>query len=123
MLKTAMIENAMFSGLTGVVLIFGAAWLDTWLGAPGWLLAALGAGLIGYAAFLVTTARNPRWMRFGGTNAVVGDVAWVLGAAALILVTDALTTKGEIALATVSAIVAAFAALQWIGLRRIAASG
>lgn len=52
--------------------------------------------------------------------AVVADLGWVVAAAALIAFTAVLTTQGEAALALVSVVIAALAALQWMGLRRLA---
>ena len=123
LLSRAMSENALFSGIAGLVLIVGTAFgLDDWLGLNAWLLAALGVGLVVYAADLLWLARSPRWLVRGGMMAVVADVTWVLAAAALIAFTAVLSEQGEIALAIVSLVVAGFAAAQWVGLRRLTAS-
>ena len=121
LLSKAMIENALFSGLAGLVLIVGAAGLDGWLGVNAWLLAAIGVGLVVYAADLVWWSRSPRWLVTGGRMAVVADLGWVVAAAALIAFTAVLTTQGEAALALVSVVIAALAAVQWMGLRKLAA--
>ena len=123
MLSKAMLENALFSGASGLILIIGAALgLDDWLGINAWLLVGLGVGLVIYAIDLSFFARSPRWLIPGGRMAVAADVAWVIAAVALIAFTAALSDAGEVALAAVSLIVAGFAVAQWIGLRRIAVS-
>ncbi len=122
LLSKAMTENAIFSGLAGFVLIVGASGLDGWLGVDAWLLAAIGLGLVVYAADLMWWSRSPRWLVTGGRMAVVADLGWVVAAAALIGFTAVLTTQGEAALALVSVVIAALAAAQWLGLRKLAAS-
>ena len=121
LLSKAMTENAIFSGLAGFVLIVGASGLDGWLGVDAWLLAAIGLGLVVYAADLMWWSRSPRWLVTGGRMAVVADLGWVVAAAALIAFTAVLTTQGEAALALVSVVIAALATVQWMGLRKLAA--
>lgn len=123
MLSRTMTENALFSGASGLILIIGAMLgLADWVGVNAWLLAALGVGLVVYAADLLFFARSPRWLISGGRMAVAADIAWVIVAAALIAFTAVLTQQGELALAGVSLVVAGFAAAQWIGLRRLTVS-
>jgi hypothetical protein len=121
LLSKAMTENAIFSGLAGLVLVVGASGLDGWLGVDARLLAAIGLGLVVYAADLMWWSRSPRWLVTGGRMAVVADLGWVVAAAALIAFTAVLTTQGEAALALVSVVIAALAAVQWMGLRKLAA--
>ncbi len=120
LLGRAMTENGLFSGTAGIVMVIGAAFgLGGWLGINAWILAALGAGLVVYAADLVWLARSPRFIVAGGRAAVLADVAWVIAAGALIAFSALLTRQGEVALAIVSIVVAGFAAAQWMGLRRL----
>ncbi len=121
LLSKAMKENAIFSGLAGLVLVVGASGLDGWLGVDARLLAAIGLGLVVYAADLMWWSRSARWLVTGGRMAVVADLGWVVAAAALIAFTAVLTTQGEAALALVSVVIAALAAVQWMGLRKLAA--
>jgi hypothetical protein len=114
-----MIDNALFSGVTGLVLVIGARWLDGWLGLDAWLL--VGVGLLVYAADLAWLSRSERWLIPGGRLAVIADIGWVIAAAALIVFTAVLTNQGELALGLVSAVVGGFATTQWIGLRRLTA--
>lgn len=119
MLRMALRENAAISGVSGLVLLLGAAWLDGWLGIDWWLLATVGVGLLVYAVDLAWVARDDRLLVPGARMAIAADVAWVLGAVALIAFTAVLTRRGEIALAVVSLVVAGLAAAQWVGLRRM----
>ncbi len=119
LLKAAMRENALVSAVTAVILMAGAPVLDTRLGVNPWVLGGIGFGLLTYAVDLVWWSRSQKWLRNGGRIAIIADIAWVIGAIALILLTDVLTRSGEAALAAISAVVAAFAAAQWLGLRRL----
>jgi hypothetical protein len=119
LLSRALVENALFSGATGLGLVIGARWLDGWLGLNAWLLAAVGVGLLVYAADLAWLSRSEPWLIPGGRLAVVADIGWIIAAVALIAFTAVLTTPGELALALVSLVVAGFATAQWIGLRRL----
>ncbi len=123
MLATVMLENAAFSAVSGAVLVAGATGLDSWLGVHAGVLVAVGAGLMVYAVQLFVWYRSPRGLRRGGRMAVAADVAWVLGAVALIAFTDTLTAAGELALAAVSVVVAGFAAAQSAGLSRLSQRG
>ncbi|HDH03329.1 MAG TPA: hypothetical protein ENH15_03690, partial [Actinobacteria bacterium] len=123
LLKTAMMENSLVSGISGLVLVAGASGLDTWLGVNVWVLVGAGVGLIAFGAVLIWWSRSSKWLRLGGRIAVVGDTAWVVGAVLLIAFTDVLTGSGEVALAGVTVIVAGFATAQWIGLRRLDEAG
>ena len=111
------------SGVSGLVLVIGAAGLDSWLGANAWVLAGVGAGLLVYAVGLVSWARSPKWLRRGGLLAVAGDTAWVIAAVVLIAFTDVLTAAGEIALAAVTTMVLGFVMAQTVGLAKLAKVG
>ncbi len=121
LLSKAMTKNAIFSRLAGLVLIVGASGLDGWLGVDAWLLAAIGLGLVVYAADLMWWSRSSQWLVTGGRMAVVADIGWVVAATALIAFTAVLTSQGEAALALVSVVIAALAGAQWLGLRKLAA--
>jgi hypothetical protein len=119
LLKTAMKGNALVSAVTAAILMAGASGLDSWSGVNPWVLAGVGLGLLTYAVDLVWWARSSRWLRLGGRIAVVADIGWVVGAVLLIALTEVLTGPGETVLAILSAVVAAFAAAQWMGLERL----
>jgi hypothetical protein len=119
LLGRMLVENAMVSGITGLVLVVGAAGLDTWMGVNQWVLAGVGAGLVAYAVALVVWARSPKWLRLGGLLAVASDVMWVILAAALIFFTDEMTAAGEVALAGVTAVVACLSVAQTVGIVKL----
>lgn len=114
--------NAVFSAVSGIVLVLGALRLDDRWGVPDWLLALVGVGLVIYAAALVVGAGRDDLLVSTGWSAVVGDIGWCGAAVGVIAATDWLTTEGEIALGLVSIPVAVFAVEQWIGLRRLTAA-
>ncbi len=119
LLSRALHANALYSTVSGATMAIGAAALDDWAGVPAWLLVALGVGLIGFAASLIVGARRPSVLVDTGRTAVAGDIGWIVGAIVVIAATSWLTTAGEVTLALISIPVAAFAALQWRGLREL----
>ena len=123
LLVRALRANAAYSIVSGSTIAIGAAALDDWTGVPAWLLVAVGVGLIGFAVALLVGAGRPSLLVDVGRTAVLGDVAWLIGVAALVLATDWLTTGGEVTLVLISIPVAAFAAAQWLGLRRLGDRG
>ncbi len=112
-------QNAMVSGVTGLVLVVGASGLDSWLGVNRWVLAGVGAGLVAFGVALVIWARSPKWLLRGGLLAVAGDAMWVIGTVALIAFTDEMTAAGDVALAGVTALVAWFVVAQTVGLVKL----
>lgn len=120
LLATAISWNAVFSATTGVVLLAGGFVLDDWLGVHVLVLMALGGGLLAFAGLLLWLLTQPRHLSVGARLVIAADVSWVAGAAVLLAVFPAaLSPAGRAALATVSAVVAAIAAAQVVGLRRI----
>lgn len=118
-LARAVSWNAIFSGVSGTVLLAGAPLLDGPLGVHGALLAVVGVGLVGFAAVLLWLLAAPHRLRAGTRWVIVADLVWVGGAVVLVLVwPDAMSDVGRIALAAVSAVVAGLAFGQTVGLRR-----
>lgn len=106
-------HNALFSLVSGSVLVLGAPLLDDWFGVRAWFLVAIGAAVSAFGAILALGAERPGGSRFVLPFAFGADVAWVIGAAALYAgFPAALTRAGWIALAAVSAAVAGFAVAQ-----------
>ncbi len=119
-LRTALLANALYSGLSGVTLVAASPFIGPWVGLDGWALLAVGVGLVGYAAVLAIARGQTRLLRIVGRLAVGADLAWVAGAAALILVGDVLTSQGDLALALLTGGVGVLAAVQILGLRQLA---
>ncbi|MBI1880412.1 MAG: hypothetical protein HYR94_19715 [Chloroflexi bacterium] len=120
LLRRTLQTNGVFSGLSGIVLIAGATQLTSLLGLDTHLiLIVVGVVCILYAAslFFNTTQKfvDPAFAWF----AIIVDSTWVLGSL-IILFTGwpALTSTGWWAVAIVADIVAVFAILQFVGLRR-----
>lgn len=111
--------NAVTSGSTGAVLAVGSPWLAAPIGAPVWLLAAIGVGLVVFAVDIGLALARPARLRVTARWIVAADVAWVLGAVPII-VAGLLTPLGSLLLALVTVAVAGFATAQVVGLRRLA---
>jgi hypothetical protein len=121
LLKPTLTANAASSAITGVALVAGAAPLSGWLGIPAWLSIVVGAGLLAFAVGVARVARNP--LPSGVRQVIAADVAWVIGAAAVIVgFPGSMSTAGLWALGIVTVAVADFAILQTLGLRRMRAS-
>lgn len=121
LLRRVLQANMVFSGLSGLLLAVGAGPLSRWLGIPAaWILVVIGIGLLGFAWQLFQTAKQSP-IDLGQANAILlMDVAWVIGSA-LLLFTGwvAFSTAGWWAVLLVADVVAAFAILEFVGIRRV----
>ena len=117
LLRTTLVINGVSTALCGLALLLAPGALAELLGvSPPALVAAVGAGLVVYAASLFWTARRPipgaaAWA------AVILDFGWVLGSVALVEL-GILTNPGTGLVVLVAAAVLAFAVLQLVGLRQ-----
>jgi uncharacterized protein YjeT (DUF2065 family) len=119
LLRRAILADAVFSGLSAVLLTFGAGALAPLLDLPEALLRESGLFLIAYAVlvgWLGTRASMPKTLV---AIVIAGNAAWTLASVAL-LFSDAVTPNllGEAFIAIQAIAVGAFAELQYIGLRR-----
>lgn len=121
LLADALSVNAVSSAATGLVLTFGAPWLDGPLGAPAVVLAAVGLGLVLFADLILLALARPAQLRGAAAAVIAADLAWVAGAA-VVIAADVLTGLGAALLAAVTALVAGFALAQTLGLRRAGSS-
>ena len=125
LLRDALRGNAIFSAIGGVAFIVDAKLLAALFGLEqaGYLV-AIGVGLLIFAGDLAyLSSRQP--IKRSLAYAVVGaDVLWVAGSVVL-LVAHLLpfTAAGMWIVAALADIVAVFAVLQYIGLRRMAKVG
>ena len=124
-LKDGLIINAVLTGATGLGLALFAE-LSVHLlipGAPAWLVMAFGIALV---LFAIDVGLIARWKH--ASASLVGfvfaaDLLWIVAVPAiLILCPAAFTTFGVIASLAVTAVVAGFAAIEWKGLKQIAAA-
>ena len=119
LLKKTLLANALFSDLCGFMLLLGASTIAPLIGFNSpIILAVIGVGLMGYGAWLFLNARRAVPSLAQAQIAVVADVAWVIGAAVVILL-GVLNTTGNWILAGVTDVVLCFAILQWVGIRRL----
>lgn len=119
LLKATLFVNAGSSGVTGLALAVGAVPVADWLGIPTWVAVVVGIGLLVFAVDVAVTARNPR--PGAVRQVIIADVAWVIGALIVIFgFPGSMTTEGLWALGLISLVVAGFAVLQTVGLRRVA---
>jgi len=120
LLKKAFRGNALFSGLSGLVAVLGARPLARFSGIemPA-VFIALGIILIIYGIDLWwISSREPIDHRFAWA-AIILDILWVVGSVAVLLIgLPELTVGARWAVFFLAEIVAFFAILQFIGLRR-----
>lgn len=118
LLKRSLIGNAWFSIITGLVLVGFSRPLAGLLGPPAWMLAAVGAGVLGFGILVgLGASRAPRTT---GRVAVAADTGWVIATLALApIVGHAFTAVGGWVALGVALIVADLAVAEWIGLRRM----
>ena len=119
LLRLALRGNAAFSATSGLISLVAAAPLAAGLGVPDpMVLTSLGAQLLVFAAFLVWLSTRERIHPGVTMGVIVADAAWVVGTVPL-LAAGILTTLGVWTALGVADVVALFAVLQWIGLRRM----
>ena len=118
-LRSAIQADAIFSGVSAVLLTLGASELAPLLNLPEALVRETGLFLVAYAAlvgWLGTRATMPKTLVI---IVIAGNAAWTLASIAL-LFSGAVTPNllGEAAIAMQAIVVGALAELQFIGLRR-----
>jgi hypothetical protein len=118
-LRRALQADAIFSGVSAVLLTLGASELAPLLNLPEALVRETGLFLVAYAAlvgWLGTRATMPKALVI---IVIAGNAAWTLASIAL-LFSGAVTPNllGEAAIAMQAIVVGALAELQFIGLRR-----
>ena len=118
-LRRALQGNALFSVVSGVVILAANRTLVGFMGLPrGASLSALGIGLLGYAAWLTWIARREKIKITDAWIAVILDMVWVMGSYAL-LFTVRFSSGGKWAVGLVAEVVFLFGVMQWLGLRKI----
>jgi hypothetical protein len=118
-LRRAIQADAIFSGMSAVLLGFGAGEFASLLNLPEALLRETGLFLIAYAAlvgWLGTRATMPKILV---ALVIAGNAAWTL-ASIVLLFSDAVAPNllGEAAIAMQAIMVGVLAELQFVGLRR-----
>jgi hypothetical protein len=117
LLKFALTLDGVITGANGIVLLAGAPVLDGWLGLPASLLVAVGAFLTVYGALVLRLASRP--IRAAVITVIAANVLWAADTLlALALDWHEPTLAGQVVIAVQAVGCAAFAALQYLGLRR-----
>src|ERR1041385_2159169 len=118
-LRYALLADAVASGVTGLLLIAGAGPLEGMLGLPSALTREAGLLLVPYVAFVAFVGARETISRTAVRATIVLNVAWAVASIGL-LATDyvAPTALGCAFVIGQAAVVALFAELQFIGLRR-----
>jgi hypothetical protein len=119
LLRRALLADAMFSGLSALLLSFGAGALASLLALPEALLRETGLFLIAYAVLVGWLGTRPSMPKALVWIVVVGNAAWTLASIAL-LFSGAVSPNlpGEVFVALQAVATGVFAELQFVGLRR-----
>jgi hypothetical protein len=118
-LRRALLADAIFSGVSAIVMTLETGALASLLHLPEALLRETGLFLIAYAALVGWLGTRPSMPRALVMIVVVGNAAWTLASIAL-LFSGAVSPNilGEIVIVAQAIATGAFAELQYIGLRR-----
>jgi hypothetical protein len=119
LLRRALQGNALFSVISGAIILAANRMLVAFLGLPrDASLMALGIGLLGYAGWLYWNARREKIKITDAWIAVVLDLVWVMGSYALLFAVR-FSGGGKWLVALVAELVLFFGIMQWMGLRRL----
>jgi len=118
-LRRVLVVDGTISGLTGVLMILGAGFLEAALGVPAVLLRYAGLSLIPFVAFVFYLATRDSVSRASVWTVIAANAAWVV-ASALLLVSGRIepTALGYVFILGQAFAVAAFAEAQYVGLRK-----
>ena len=118
-LRRAIQADAIFSGISAVLLTFGAGEFTSLLDLPEALLRESGLFLIAYTALVGWLGTRETMPKALVAIVIAGNAVWTLASIAL-LFSDAVTPNllGEAAVAMQAIVVGVLAELQYIGLRR-----
>jgi hypothetical protein len=119
LLRRALLANALFSTISGLVLVLAQRWVVRLLGLPETInLVSLGISLLVFAAILLLFARKRQIKLLDAWIAVILDATWVVGSCPLLFMAP-FSTSGKWVVGIVAEVVMLFALLQWLGIRRI----
>lgn len=119
LLRRALLANAVFSGMSALVIVAAAGTVGRLLGSvsPGILYVFAGA-LALFALDLLHQIRSEELSRRRALGATISDLVWVVGSGILLLIRpESLSQTGLVIVATVAVMVLVLAISQWIGLR------
>jgi hypothetical protein len=118
-LRRALLADVAFSGVSALLLTFGAGMFASLLSLPEALLLETGLFLIAYAAFVGWLGTRQTMLKILVLIVVAGNAAWTLASIAL-LFSSAVSPNllGEIFVVAQAIATGVFAELQYVGLRR-----
>ncbi len=117
-LRRILEADALISGATGLLMVAGAGGLEAMLGVPEALLRYAGVALFPFSAAVLYLARRDTPPREGVWAVVASNGAWVAASIALLFSDLVVPTLLGYAFISVQALaVAAFAEMQYVGLR------
>ena len=118
-LRRAIQADAIFSGVSAVLLTLGAVELAPWLNLPEALLRETGLFLIAYAALVGWLGTRQAMPKALVVIVIAGNAAWTIASIGL-LFSGAVTPNllGEAFVAIQAIVVGALAELQYLGLRK-----
>lgn len=120
LLRRTLQADAIFSALSGLVLTAGAGPLTKFAGLETPLiLTIMGAGSLLYAASIFYNIRQPFISPAFAWFTIIGNTIWVLASLVILFAGLPLTSPAWWAIAIAADIVAVFAVLQYLGLRRM----
>jgi hypothetical protein len=123
LLRFALILDAVATFVTAAAMLFFAPALQAWLNLPVGLLIGAGVFMLGYAAVVAALSRRATLPRWAVWTIIVGNALWAIECVALaFLGVFAPSALGVAFLLVQAGIVAGFAELQYVGLRRSAAA-
>jgi len=121
LLRAALVGNAGFSTICGIVMLALPGTASNWLGIENPLVPQLiGAGLLFFAADLIHQATRRRMASWRGLLSCLADSGWVLGTVILLLAfSQMLSSQGAMIVLAVASVVLAFGILQMVGVGRM----
>jgi hypothetical protein len=119
LLRLALTADAAATGSMGLGFVVASPLLDSWLGLPTGVLAVTGALLAVYAALVLRLATRPAMLRAAVAGVIAANALWAIDTLILVALDGfSPTTAGQVVIAVQAVGSAAFAALQYVGLRR-----
>jgi glucose uptake protein GlcU len=118
-LRRALLADALISGATGLLMLIGANVLASLLRLPEALLRYAGLVLLPYGALVAYVATREQLRRWAVWAVIVANAIWAVDS--IILLLSGWLTPNAIGYAFIifqALVVAAFAEIQYIGLRR-----
>ena len=122
-LRRALLANAIFSGISGSLMVFAEPAVLSWLGLSTISIRPIGIFLLVFSLYLIWMANHGRVTKSSISGVIAGDWAWVLGSIILLVLKGSMFSWLGILLVTdVAVVIAVFAILQGLGLRQASGS-